>query len=402
MKVLIFNKNLTPKNIGGPCGYMYNIEEFMKKNPSDTITFYPSGFVSYFIQRLKRKIEREILKRKNLFCHVFLSYFYTIPFAKEEIAFINTFDYVHIHSVSYYLKYFYKNKKITAKTILTTHSPEPFVDEFFNDMGYGEWLKKHPTVRNMLIKREIRAYQDCYKIMFPVKEAREPYEKASPLYKKCFEEVEDKFFYVPTAVNDVEKIDTNNHILDKYALPEKALRVCYIGRHTSVKGYDSLQSMAQEAWKSMPGIYFIIGGKEAPLLGLNDKRWIELGWVNTPALLNEVDVFVLPNRDTYFDLILLEVLRQGTPVILSRTGGNRWFEDKGLKGLMFYDYGDSLEFSRHLQTVNDIKLNGKLEDIKKETVEYFKSEFNMGNYMQRYVLQLEKFKQISESNPPGI
>jgi len=36
-----------------------------------------------------------------------------------------------------------------------------------------------------------------------------------------------------------------------------------------------------------------------------------------------IDVFVLPNRMTYFDLVLLEVMSAGVPVIASATGGNK-------------------------------------------------------------------------------
>lgn len=52
-------------------------------------------------------------------------------------------------------------------------------------------------------------------------------------------------------------------------------------------------------------------------------------------LLQEVDVFVLPNRQTYYDLILLEVMRAGKPVLLTTTGGNKHFLGYKDTGLFF-------------------------------------------------------------------
>ena len=61
--------------------------------------------------------------------------------------------------------------------------------------------------------------------------------------------------------------------------------------------------------------------------GLKTDHWIEVGWTNDPhSLIAASDVFVLPNHETYFDLILLEVLSLGVPVVMSRTGGNKFFE----------------------------------------------------------------------------
>ena len=173
-------------------------------------------------------------------------------------------------------------------------------------------------------------------------------------------------------------------------MPSDCLRVCYIGRHNEVKGYDFLKKGAVEVWKTNPDVRFIIGGKQEPLQGIEDERWIELGWVNTPKMLNEVDVFVLPNKNTYFDLILLEVLRQGTPVILSRTGGNKWFEDKKVRGLMFFEYGQESEFVECIEKLSMLKAIGELESIKEDNMRFFKSEFNMQLYIERYLDSLTK------------
>ena len=396
MKVLLFSNINYLANIGGPVGYQYNIAEYLKDNPNEDISFLQESWHYYglgtrianqFFRALKFIFKKS--KAISFGLSIYEYYYRHYCISKEGIDFLNTFDAVHIHSLPQVLQYFSTNK-IKGKVILTSHAPEPVVDQLFSANGYGEYLSKHPHLHNRLLKRELRAFDLCDRIMYPVPQAREPYELASDLYANKFKELDSKFFYVPTALNSIDKIQENDHVLDKYNMPSDCLRVCYIGRHNEVKGYDFLKKGAVEVWKTNPDVRFIIGGKQEPLQGIEDERWIELGWVNTPKMLNEVDVFVLPNKNTYFDLILLEVLRQGTPVILSRTGGNKWFEDKKVRGLMFFEYGQESEFVECIEKLSMLKAIGELESIKEDNMRFFKSEFNMQLYIERYLDSLTK------------
>ena len=113
--------------------------------------------------------------------------------------------------------------------------------------------------------------------------------------------------------------------------------VGYVGRHNEIKGYDILQNAAKKVMLQNDNISFLIGGKQGNVFTpLNDKRWIEAGWVNPADLFQAIDVFVLPNRMTYFDLVLLEVMSMGVPVIASATGGNKSVQEQ-TKSLFLYD-----------------------------------------------------------------
>ena len=52
-------------------------------------------------------------------------------------------------------------------------------------------------------------------------------------------------------------------------------------------------------------------------------RWIKLGWADPAEVFRAADVFCLPNRQTYYDLVLLEALSSGSFVVASATGGNK-------------------------------------------------------------------------------
>lgn len=393
MKVLIFTKNLPVKNIGGPCGYLYNIQEFLKKSPDSRISFYNKSNKT-FIEKLDKIVEKclkKLVRRNNIlsfFITIYYMFYHKKRISKKEIKYIESFDYVHVHLAFEILQYFYK-REIKTKVILTTHNPEPYVDEIADLFNCRLFLQRYPKIRNILIKREIKAYDLCDKIMFPAKEAREAYEISSDIFSDKFQRLDDKFFYVPTALGSTEMITENDHILTN--IDKNSFKVCYIGRHNHVKGYDQLLKVAPLLWEDYPESHFIIGGKEGPLYGLNDLRWLELGWVNTSKLLNEVDVFVLPNKNTYFDLILIETLRQGTPIIASYTGGNKWYKNKSKDGIMFFEYGNIKELKDQLVRVIDLKKTGQLEQIKVKNREFCKEEFSMDLYIKRYINKLESF-----------
>ena len=76
-----------------------------------------------------------------------------------------------------------------TKIILTTHNPEPLIDQLAGEYN-STWMLKLSFVRNYFIKKEISAYERADKIMFPVAEAREPYENRSRLFFNAFRQFE--------------------------------------------------------------------------------------------------------------------------------------------------------------------------------------------------------------------
>ncbi len=55
---------------------------------------------------------------------------------------------------------------------------------------------------------------------------------------------------------------------------------------------------------------------------MKNNRWIECGRVDPKDFLDALDLFVLPNRKTYYDLIFLEVISRGIPILAANNGGN--------------------------------------------------------------------------------
>lgn len=394
MKILIFEKEQNLRNSGGPAGYLYNISEFIKQHPCDEIEFLKDvgleetwySRISSFMLFLMLYFTKG-LPRLNYLVAVITNFIYSRHLSEKAFEYLNSFDAIHVHYGPTLYQYFNRTK-IRGKLILTSHCPEPAFDEMSSHPKVRPFIQRHPKWRNWFLRREVKVYDICDYIMFPVPQAREPYENASDIYKSKFQEVNSKFFYVPTALNSVDKIEGNEHYTDKLDITEQTLRICYIGRHTPVKGYDFLKEAGKKSLESLEDIVYLIGGMKNCTIGLKHPMWHELGWVKTPLLLNETDVFVLPNRETYFDLVLLEVLRQGTPVLISRTGGNKWFEDKGVEGIFFFDYGDIDDFVAKLKEIQILKRQGKLEEYNKSNRLFFSKTFGMERYITNYIEQI--------------
>lgn len=396
MKILIWSKQIELKDTGGPSGYLYNLRDYLKKNPSEEIDFYPVDFKPIEKKTPKsgwklalRNFVKRIASPIRFYKYMRINYIAKVPLTEDDLKLIDKYDFVHVHYLSHIRQSFLNFNNGHTRVVLTTHNPEPLVDQLADEKGMAWSLKCIPGLRNFFIRKELEAYDVVDYVMFPVAEAIEPYINRSSLYSDKFKEIYRKVFYVPTALNTTDPCVENRGVLKEYDIPDKALRVCYVGRHNEVKGYDTIQELAKMVWKDNPNTYFIIGGKQEPMRGLNDYRWIELGWVHTHSLLNEVDCFLLPNKDTYFDLILLEVLRQGTPVILTRTGGNKWYENKGFDGMFFYENGDLNTAKKHIDTLQKKKSQNEISPLRKANYNQYKVRLSMEKYIASYLETLK-------------
>lgn len=397
-RVLIWDKPYVLKNTGGPAGYLFNIKKYLSLYPCENVSFY-SDLLKEDFKNEDNEIKISALKLKIAkACKIlpFLSelrkrYFVKQKISKREKEIISLFDYVHFHALT---DYFIIKSDIprTVGVMLTTHTPEPLYDEV---CGICEISKNHifaKLLRPLFLKYEAAAYDNADKLIFPTEDALEVYTNNSKQLAISLHRNSSKMFFIPTTLFPNHKIESKEYPISKLSLPPNAFVISYIGRHNQVKGYDFIKKLAVEVWKTSPNVFFVIGGNETPLKGIKDTRWKELGWVNTQDVLNQSDIFILPNRETYFDLIALEVLRQGVPLVATRTGGNKWFEKNGLKGVYLFDKNDTSSALTSISSLMKIKERGDLDKLKENIRSEFALNFNMKNFVERYVACLNSVK----------
>lgn len=205
-----------------------------------------------------------------------------------------------------------------------SHSPEPPSQERYRSQQHRISLASLEKAFARWQKEEKQAFELADYLLFPSPEAMEPCLNNFPWFKELV--ATKKMLFLPTGVPEMKKYSAH----DKSRLREQfgvrtPFVISFIGRHLEVKGYGFLLSIGEKILKERDDVTILVGGKmerHSPQ-PLNNPRWIELGWINPSEVLSISDIFLLPNKENYFDLVLLEALSAGTFVLASNTGGNK-------------------------------------------------------------------------------
>lgn len=403
MKILIWDYPINLKNSGGPAGYLYNIAEYLKTSgevheivflkdllgiPNNPLT----NHLKYAKQlALVNKIDKfkiwdvvNTFRKSKVWSRVYN------PELFKHIDF-NQFDIIHFHVSYHVLASREALKEYKGIKVLTTHAPQPLSEEFCTFPALYNRLNIRLFKR--LRVKELEAWQSINYLMFPVPQATEVYFRDTNL-KNFILKNPDKLCYCPSALKSTIEDGYGFKIQEKLGIPKDAFVLTYIGRHNVIKGYDQLLKLGEKLLDEYPNLYVVVAGNQQPLSGLKHKRWIELGWINYgQQLMNQSDAFILPNKETYFDLVALEVLRAGTPIILSETGGNRYFKtlpNESTKGMFFYDYSNPLEVKDIIGNLMELKASGNIDTLRFANKSLFATNFSMRGYIDNYLLVMRQ------------
>ena len=161
----------------------------------------------------------------------------------------------------------------------------------------------------------------------------------------------------------------------------------YVGRHNKIKGYDRLVRMFTEMERK--SIHVIVAGSKEGIKCPESPFWHELGYINdSQNLMNAVDVVVVPNRNTYFDLVILEALSRGKIVITSNTGGNISIA-KETKAIVLFDN----EKEELLDAIMRVKKLVKEEraEMEQDAILFYESKCSCEAFARGYLDVLNKF-----------
>ena len=209
-----------------------------------------------------------------------------------------------------------------------------------------------------------------------------------PYFREIKEKHRNKFKYVLTGIPQSVPTKSRNEILSTYNVPTDEFVISYVGRHNTVKGYDILKDIAKALFAKDSKTWVISAGKEEPFKRLEHPRWKEIGYTNDPAsFISASDVSVLPNRVTYFDIVMMEILSLGKIVLASRTGGNKFFEKNGLPGVFLYDTIDEA-----VSTLLEIKSMSpsEREALGKQNIEFYSKNLSVASMYDSYMQCIEE------------
>lgn len=393
MKILIWYKNKKLKPIGGPCGYLYNLNKYFIKKKSE-VYFIDSYKINIFY-RLYTALQKLLINK--------ISLFYLNETEKKLFAFIkveerknpkwlNQFDIIHFHSSKKLFRNMNSLKKINSIIVLTSHSPQLLYEEEYQ-MNVNFFQKFSEETLNKYKEYEYTAFNKADYIIFPCKEAMEPYIKD----KRMKEILENKKIkYLLTGTEKKNEILDENYFNQKLNIPKGAFVVNYIGRHNEIKGYDILKEFAKEILEKYKNVYFVVAGKEGPIEKLAHERWIECGWTTKGAkIMKNSDLFILPNRETYFDLIFLEALSLNCNILCSNTGGNKYFKKYESDKIIYFEKENITDM------VNKFEYFYKnLKNIKSQNTnrEIFLKDFTVEKFGENYLKLMEEILQESRNS----
>ncbi len=328
MKTAIFLYSDKMPNRGGPSGYLYNLYEGFSEMQA------VPDFIC--IQKMSNTSQQGEVKKKNLSAALLelraLAYFVKISFKmkKELRGRLSGYDLIHTHS----LTDAFNLRRVCGyrgKLILTPHHPEPIANEKVKELEVKA-KGNYYFVRKLFeyVQKKAFAYVDGF--IFPSKGAMQIYHS----FQGFTEQAKGKpIEYVYTGVAKPNITLDREAYRKEHGIPQDAFVIAYVGRHNWIKGYDRLVHLFPKMKESNMQVVVAggINGWDYP----KDAAWMELGYITDAAnLMNAADVIAIPNRNTYFDLVIIEALSLGKIVISSNTGGNVDIAQK-TDGLILFD-----------------------------------------------------------------
>lgn len=379
MRTLIYYKTENLKPIGGPSGYLYNLYQEIKSNKDKELFFLDQSNTRISI------IDKILRILYRCYCRVIcrnprIRFLKNVLFWSKTSGIVNLekYDAVHFHSTLDMYSERRQLNKYKGIVILTTHSPTVFykenIQEYFNDEEYKKYKK---FLDNIAIVDEF-AFERADYLVFPCEGAEEPYFHSWDKYMEYRNKSNVK--YLLTGIEAVEFKKDRNTVRKECNIPKDVFVISFVGRHNLIKGYDILIDI----FKNNPNVYFLCCGKIGNIKPPISDRWIEVGWTSDPySYVNASDLFILPNRETYFDLALIQAISIGKMSLISNTGGNKFYD--GLKDLgiyLFDNVNDATLIINKIINMDNEERDAKCVKLRKLFNEKFTSDVFYENYKQ--------------------
>jgi glycosyltransferase involved in cell wall biosynthesis len=118
----------------------------------------------------------------------------------------------------------------------------------------------------------------------------------------------------------------------------------FLGRRMAIKGFDIVLEAFRGAYRGDPSLRLVLVGGGARV---DEPGVIDVGRSEDPgSWIAACDYFVSANRQSYFDLSVMEALSLGTPLIIACTGGHAFFAEVNSPGIVPIDAAEPNAISR--------------------------------------------------------
>ncbi|HDR8146177.1 MULTISPECIES: glycosyltransferase family 4 protein [Bacillus cereus group] len=381
---------------GGPSGYIANLEkglDLINKKQNVSVISKENNVSREKNESLKKIVFNSLIGKNGFLAGKFGEKKFiryrdaAIKKQLEEIKFTQS-DIVYLHSVLDYNKFYDYNLK--SKLILTPHTPESISDECVNLLknSFNNTNLDLSNFKKKIKVLEENAFKSCEYFIFPSKESMEIYST----FVEDFDVImkDKKIYYNLTGCQKLNHKLSREEFRKQHNIKKDAFVISYIGRHNKIKGFDILREVAKKINEIDKEIVFISGGTGD--IKSESSNFIEVGWTNDPgSIVNASDLFILPNRNTYFDLVLLEVLSLGTPVLASNTGGNKTVA-KLTEGIKLFENENVEEIVSQILNLKNNR--NELPKMVDENLKCYNEYFTLEKFAERYTEILYKINNL--------
>lgn len=383
---------------GGPPGYLYNLAtglESIKDSPvivisrsriEDRSIIKKDSLLNRVVKKTTSTIGR--MKDSRLFpSYIFWMLYcvfeyarWTIPYKPFSFNGIKSGDTIVVHNALDCSKSALYKGKVFKSIWLMPHGPVTFADELTSlfQEKFGNSIVK-PWARLFINFLELRAMRRMDGLIIATETACESYFSDFPSLRKSFETLNFKALISGAPMPLVEKQNFIK-VKDELSWCGKGPIISYVGRYHSDKGFKFFLQIAELIKEQMESVNICCAGYGALETEINNKIVRNLGWRKDIAeILAASDLVIVPNNHSYFDLVILESLSVGTPVLTTNIGGHRFYSsrDYGVKTFDIHNFNDALE---QVQSIL-----GNLEKEKLLAKRAYEEVFNLKSFAERHV-----------------
>lgn len=257
------------------------------------------------------------------------------------------------------------NNIIKFKSILTVHNKGSLIyDLLHNAVG----IKYSPKTIKKLLELEKKSIFNASVITFPSRGAFELYKESAN--NNLLEKKDIRIIYNGVQTNIINSL-FDKQILEKYSISISNNKILLnVANHIEPKNIKNL-IMAMKQLYPYPLTLINIGwGHQTEEikqlisdLGLHNKVYL-LGKIpndDVIKIMKLVDFFIMPSDKVVFDLVNLEALAVGLPLLLSKNGGNLEIIDEGKNGF-FINNNTPEEISKSIITLLNSNLTKGMID----------------------------------------
>lgn len=307
---------------------------------------------------------------------------------------------IHIHGVYNFIPVYnflrWHGIENEVIKILTTHNPtKPELE----DLAYSQGKVKPDELDDFHFFHNYRdelAFSLSDALLFPCEEAMEAYYKTWPGFSSI---IKGKAVYFAETGALKSDVVTPAQILRKSRqIPDDATVFLYIGRFMTVRGIDIYVEAARKILNQNNNVYFLAVGDETPTPFIEHDHWLQLPFTNYPAdYIAMADACVIASRHNYFDLSMIEILSQGTPLIAAETGGCRYLRGR-TRGVIYFQPDRTDDLASAMLSFCAIGQDG-VEVMKSDNLELYNKELTAERFADRYVRTLDKIYEDFNISP---